>query len=147
MTNPVILAVDENPAVLTAVTERLAERYSLHYRIETASDALEAAELVERLVDEGTDVALVIVGYSVVQAMDGPLFDHVRRRLPHAKRALLISRNVWTDRPRADAIRAAMALGRIDHFVLEPGRPPDEVFHVAIGEFLLEWARERRLVP
>jgi len=147
MTNPVILAVDENPAVLTAVTERLAERYSLHYRIETASDALEAAELVERLVDEGTDVALVIVGYSVVQAMDGPLFDHVRRRLPHAKRALLISRNVWTDRPRADAIRAAMALGRIDHFVLEPGRPPDEVFHEAIGGFLLEWARERRLVP
>jgi thioredoxin reductase (NADPH) len=147
MSNPVILAVDEDPAVLAAVKEQLADRYSLHYRIEPASDALEAAELVERLVDEGTDVALVIVGYSVVQAMDGPLFDHVRRRLPQAKRALLISRNVWTDRPRADAIRAAMALGRIDHFVVEPGPPPDEVFHEAIGEFLLEWAREQRLVP
>ena len=147
MTNPVILAVDENPAVLAAVRKQLAERYSLHYRIEPAVDALEAAELVERLVDEGSDVALVIVGYSVVEAMDGPLFDHVRRRLPHAKRALLVSRNVWADRPHADAVRAAMALGRIDHFVVEPGPAPDEVFHEAIGEFLLEWARERRLVP
>ena len=147
MTNPVILAVDENPAVLAAVDRQLAERYSLHYRIEPAVDALEAAELVERLVDEGSDVALVIVGYSVVEAMDGPLFDHVRRRLPHAKRALLVSRNVWADRPHADAVRAAMALGRIDHFVVEPGPAPDEVFHEAIGEFLLEWARERRLVP
>ena len=40
-----------------------------------------------------------------------------------------------------------MVLGRIDHFVHEPGPPPDEVFHEAVGGFLLEWARERRLVP
>src|SRR5262245_40156415 len=139
MTNPVILAVDENPAVLAAVKEQLGERYSSRYRIELAADALEAAELVERLVDEGTDLALVIVGYSVVEAMDGQFFYHVRRRLPQAKRALLVSRNVWTDRPRADAVRAAMGLGRIDHFVVEPGPSPDEVFHGAIGEFLLEW--------
>jgi thioredoxin reductase (NADPH) len=147
MKKPIILVVDENPAVLAAVREQLAERYSVHYRIEPASDALVAAELVERLVYEGCDVALVIVGYSVVEAMDGPLFDHVRRRVPHAKRALLVSQNVWADGPRAGAVRAAMALGRIDHFVVEPGSAPDEVFHEAIGEFLLEWARERRLVP
>ena len=98
MMKPIILVVDENPAVLAAVGEQLAERYSVHYRIEPASDALMAAELVERLVYEGSDVALVIVGYSVVEAMDGPLFDHVRRRVPHAKRALLVSRNVWADR-------------------------------------------------
>src|SRR3954468_9851412 len=147
MMKPIILVVDENPAVLAAVGEQLAERYSAHYRIEPASDALVAAELVERLVHEGSDVALVIVGYSVVEAMDGPLFDHVRRRVPHAKRALLVSGNVWADGTRAGAVRAAMALGRIDHFVVEPGAAPDEVFHEAIGEFLLEWARERRLVP
>ena len=42
---------------------------------------------------------------------------------------------------------AAMALGRIDHFVVEPGPAPDEVFHESISSFLLEWARERLLVP
>src|SRR5262249_12399773 len=32
-------------------------------------------------------------------------------------------------------------------FLLGPGPPPDEVFHEAVQSFLLEWARERRLVP
>src|SRR6185503_14367199 len=64
-----------------------------------------------------------------------------------AKRALLVSLNAWLDRERAEAIRRAMALGRADHFVPEPGPPPDEVFHEAIASFLLEWAREQRLVP
>jgi len=40
-----------------------------------------------------------------------------------------------------------MSLGRVDHFLLEPGPPPDEVFHEAVQSFLLEWSRERRLVP
>jgi len=40
-----------------------------------------------------------------------------------------------------------MALGRIDHYVLRPVASPDEVFHEAVSDFLLEWARERRLVP
>jgi thioredoxin reductase (NADPH) len=47
----------------------------------------------------------------------------------------------------AEAVRASMALGRIDHFVLEPAASPDEVFHESVSSFLLEWARERRLVP
>ena len=41
-----------------------------------------------------------------------------------------------------------MALGRIDYYVRVPAAsPPDEVFHEAVSDFLLEWARERLLVP
>jgi thioredoxin reductase (NADPH) len=60
---------------------------------------------------------------------------------------MLVSTNAWTNPRTAEAIRASMSLGRVDHFVLEPGPPPDEVFHEAVQSFLLEWARERRLVP
>jgi thioredoxin reductase (NADPH) len=40
-----------------------------------------------------------------------------------------------------------MALGRIDYYVPRPAGSPDEVFHEAISSFLLEWARDRRIVP
>jgi thioredoxin reductase (NADPH) len=40
-----------------------------------------------------------------------------------------------------------MALGYADHYVLRPAASPDEVFHEAVSDFLLEWARDRLLVP
>ena len=144
---PVIIAVNENEDMLEAVATELAERYSRRYRIETAGDAVRATGLLEQLAAGGADVALVLVGQSEIDTTDGWLFDQARRLHPQAKRALLVSPNVWVDQQRADDIRAAMGLGRIDHFVLEPGPPPDEVFHEAISSFLLEWAREQRLVP
>jgi thioredoxin reductase (NADPH) len=144
---PVIIAVDEDKRVLEAVESELAERYSRRYRIEPAGDAVRATGLLEQLATDGADVALVLGGQSQVEAIDGGLFDQARRLHPQAKRALLMSPNVWVDPQRADEIRAAMGLGRIDHFVLQPGPPPDELFHEAISSFLLEWAREQRLVP
>ncbi len=40
-----------------------------------------------------------------------------------------------------------MALGRIDYYVPRPAGSLDEVFHEAVSSFLLEWARDRRVVP
>jgi hypothetical protein len=45
-------------------------------------------------------------------------------RDPGGGLALLEAPNAWTDTGTADAIRTAMALGRVDHFVREPGRRP-----------------------
>ena len=142
---PVLVAVDEE--ALTDVEAQLSQRYGRDYRVEGFGDPAEALELLTELADEDTEVALVLVGESSAEAGDGKLFDHVRRLHPHAKRALLVSANAWMDDETADAIRASMALGRIDHYVFRPAASPDEVFHEAVSDFLLEWARERRLVP
>ena len=40
-----------------------------------------------------------------------------------------------------------MALGRVDSYVEKPPATPDEVFHEAVSSFLLDWARDQRLVP
>ena len=71
----------------------------------------------------------------------------MRQLHPHAGRALLVPANVWSDQPTAEAIRDLMALGRIDYYVPRPARSLDEVFHEAVSSFLLEWARDRRVVP
>ncbi len=60
---------------------------------------------------------------------------------PDAKRGLLIRWGDWADRPTADAVLQAMALGRIDYYVLKPWRSPDELFHRTVAELVHEWSR------
>jgi thioredoxin reductase (NADPH) len=144
---PVIIAVDGSTHVLDAVERELAERYARRYRIERAQSVARAVERLNELAQLGTDLALILVGQSLLDTTGGDALDAARRLHPHAKRALLVSPGALTRSKRADLIRGAMAVGRIDHFVREPGQSPDEVFHEAISGFLLEWARERRLVP
>ena len=42
------------------------------------------------------------------------------------------------------AIFESIADGRVDHYVLRPMASPDELFHEAIGGFLLEWTESQR---
>ncbi|HEX5558161.1 MAG TPA: FAD-dependent oxidoreductase [Gaiellales bacterium] len=148
MALPVIIATGgDDVGAFARLQSHLGERYASHYRIEPVRSPADAGDLLDRLAADGLDVALVLAGPAALDGADGGLFDHARRHHPQAKRALLISRMVWTDPVEAATIRGAMALGRIDHFLLEPGPPPDEVFHEGVAGFLLEWARERRLVP
>jgi thioredoxin reductase (NADPH) len=147
MDHPVLIAVDEDPDLLQEVETQLVHRYGRDYRVEALRDPDEALRTLTQLRDAGVAVALVLGGQSSSGATGEELFDHVRQLHPFAKRALLVAANTWTDEATAKAIRASMALGRIDYYVLRPAASPDEVFHEAVSDFLLEWARERRLVP
>ncbi len=144
---PVMVAVDEDPDVLENVAAQLDQRYGRDYRVERFRDPDEALRGLTGLRDSGADVALVLAGQSSSGTSDDELLDHVRQLHPHAKRALLVGPQAWADESTARTLRASMALGRIDHYVLRPAASPDEVFHEAVSDFLLEWARERRLVP
>jgi thioredoxin reductase (NADPH) len=144
---PVLLAVDEDRDALDEVAAQLVQRYGHDYRIESRCDPDDALRTLRELADEGEDVALVLAASSLSSAAGRHLLEHVRRLHPHAGRALLVPAGVWSDQPTADAIRDAMALGRIDYYVPRPAGVLDEVFHEAVSSFLHEWARERQVVP
>src|SRR5215470_11724191 len=146
MSSPLLLAAEEDPNVLDEVRAQLVRRYGRDYTVECLADPREALRTLAELAETGGDAALVLVGKSLA-TVSGGLLEHARRLHPHAKRALLAPFAAWTDQSTADAIREAMALGRVDHYVLAPAGSPDEVFHESISSFLLEWARERRCVP
>ena len=147
MALPVVLAVVGEPEGRDAVETQLDERYARHYRVECLASPVDAVDSLKGLADDGIEVALVLAGQSSVEATDGALLDEARRLHPHAKRVLLLAPNEWGEPETTDAVRVAMALGQIDYFVLMPTAPPDESFHESISSFLLEWARERLLVP
>ena len=144
---PVLLAVDDDRDALDGVEAQLAQRYAHEYRVMSLGDPEDALLALQELADGGEDVALVLAASSLSSTAGRHLLEHVRRLHPHAGRALLVPTNFWQDQPATDAIRDSMALGRIDYYVPRPAGPLDEVFHEAISGFLLEWARDRRVVP
>jgi thioredoxin reductase (NADPH) len=145
MALPLLLALEPNHEKLQFLETQLTQRYSADYRVECLGDPDLALHRLTELADIGEDVALVLAGKSETRA--GWLLEHVRELHPHAKCALLVPSDVWTDKSSADDIRASIALGRIHYYIVQPAGPPDEVFHEAVSSFLLEWATERRLVP
>lgn len=145
MSRAVILAVDEDEGSLHAIEGELSDRYERSYRIVCLGSAPEAGAELDRLVDTGEEVALVIAGESLGGAPGSEFLGGVRKRHPQAQRGVLIDYATWGDGPTGQAIFAAMALRQIDYYLIRPTRAPDEMFHQAISTFLLEWAHARRL--
>lgn len=134
---PVLLTLDEDQASLELLEAQLSQRYAHDYRVECLGDPGLALERLTELARSGEDVALVLAGKSESVTTAGGLLERVRELHPHAKCALLVPSDVWTDKASADAIRASIALGRVHYYAVRPAGPPDEVFHEAVSSFLL----------
>jgi thioredoxin reductase (NADPH) len=143
---PTIVAVDDGHDALRRVSDELDRRYGDDYRIVCVDSAAAAIETLEGLADDGSEVSLVLADHWLGGETGSELLARVRALHPRAKRALLIDWGAWGDRPTAEAILEAMAMGRIDYYVLKPTRARDEHFHRTVTEFLHEWARDESSV-
>jgi thioredoxin reductase (NADPH) len=138
---PLLLAVEEDPAARARVERELTRRYGGDYRVRAERTAADALRALESLRDAGEPVALVLADQWLSGTTGAELLARVKALHPSAKRGLLIEWGAWGDPDTAGAIFEAMALGRIDYYVLKPRGSPDELFHRTIAEFLFEWAR------
>ena len=136
-----ILAVDDDPDALGRLEQELGRRYAGDYRVICERSVDHAQVELEAIRAEGRELALVLVDQWLPDGTGEKLLAHVRTLHPNAKRALLVDWGAWADRPTADAIMHAMALGSIDYYVIKPWRSPDEFFHRTVSEFLHEWSR------
>ncbi len=147
MSNPVLIAVDSDPDALNEIQEALCDRYGRDYRVECIASPGEALALMEQLATAHDDVALVLAG----QALDGmkgtELLDRAGRFHPQAKRGLLVDWGDWGVPAIGNAIYEAISNNWIDHYLLRPSPPPDELFQHAISGWLLEWTQTQRVSP
>ncbi|TQN42138.1 thioredoxin reductase (NADPH) [Blastococcus colisei] len=147
MTVPLILAVDDDPALLASVERELRARYSPDYQVCCLGSTTEALSTMEELTAGGEEVALVLAAEQLAGAPGSEFLGEVARFFPHAQRALLIGWGHVGHADTGDAIFEAIARGRIDHYVVRPAPAPDEQFHQALSTFLLAWAETRRRAP
>lgn len=133
MTKPVILAVDDDLAVLAAVERDLRQRYRAEYRIMKAGTPAEAFEAARTLAARNTPIALFLVDQRM-PGMSGIEFIRAVSPLHPASRRVLLTAYADTD----VAIAGINEVG-LDHYLMKPWDPPEDRLYPVLDDLLGEW--------
>ena len=133
MRRPVVLTVDDDPAVLGAVRRDLRSRYAENWRVLAASSGEEALEALRELRLRGDPVALLLVDQRMPGMSGVELLAAASELHPDAKRALLTA---YAD---TDAAIAAINQVHADHYLMKPWDPPEERLFPVLDELLDDW--------
>jgi len=135
-----IVIVGRDAGAREVLHREVSKRYGADYQIVVCARPGELAPWMRDLRAAGLPVALVIGGVGG-QDRDGiEVLAGIRSIDPTALRVAAFG---WGDWESERSIFDAVALGRIDHWVIRPAQTPAEEFHRLITEFLREWASER----
>jgi thioredoxin reductase (NADPH) len=147
MSDPVLLVVDHDPRELTAFESALRRRYGADYRVLAERSPEAALNLLERLAEEGEDVALVAADLRLPE-IDGVAFLEQAHALHRGVvRALLVAMDEYHTRipfKEMDTIRHATALGWIDFWVVKGWTTPEEWLYPRVQEALSVWTTANR---
>src|ERR1700761_5004674 len=130
---PVLLTVDDDPAVSRAVARDLRRNYGEMYRIVRAESGPDALGTIKELKLRGEAVAILIADYRMPQMSGIEFLEQAMDLYPAARRVLLTA---YADTHAAiDAINVV----DLDHYLLKPWDPPEEKFYPVIDGLLDAW--------
>jgi thioredoxin reductase (NADPH) len=130
---PVIVAVDDEPAVLAAVARDLRRGFGERYRIMRAGSGAEALDLLEQIRKRGEQVALLVADQRMPGMEGTEYLVQARLLVPEAKRVLLTA--------YADTEAAISAINDValDYYLLKPWDPPEEQLLPVVEDLLTTW--------
>ncbi len=130
----IVLVSDEHSADL----EDAFWRYSREYSLRSARTCSGAEELTRGLLESGRRVAMYVADTRLPDEPDVLAAFHRWRQLVPTARRLVVApyERFLRDAPR---LRAGMAKGRYDAYLLLPRGVRDEEFHHAVTELLSDW--------
>ena len=131
--NPVILTVDDDPAVSRAVARDLRKHYGERYRIVRAESGQDALVAINELQLRGDTVAMFIADYQMPEMNGIDFLELAMDVFPLARRVLLTA---YAD---THAAINAINLVDLDHYLLKPWDPPEEKLYPIIDGLLEAW--------
>ena len=139
---PIILTVDDDPAVSRAVARDLRRRYGRDYRIIRAESGPDALDALREITLRGDKVAALVADYRMPQMSGIEFLEEAMDMFPVARRVLLTA---YADTHAAiDAINVV----DLDHYLLKPWDPPEEKLYPVLDGLLEAWQAVRdRTVP
>jgi thioredoxin reductase (NADPH) len=129
----VILAVDDEPAVLAAVARDLRRGFGERYRIMRVGSGAEALELLAQIRTRGEQVALLVADQRMPGMAGTEYLVQARLLVPEAKRVLLTA---YAD---TEAAIAAINDVALDYYLLKPWDPPEEQLFPVVEDLLTTW--------
>ncbi|OYV24261.1 MAG: fused response regulator/thioredoxin-disulfide reductase [Mycobacterium sp. 20-66-4] len=139
---PVMMTVDDDPAVSRAVARDLRRHYGEDHRIVRAESGPEALETLKQLKLRGETVATLIADYRMPQMTGIEFLEQAMDLYPAARRILLTA---YADTHAAiDAINVV----DLDHYLLKPWDPPEEKLYPVVDALLEAWrAAPQHAIP
>jgi thioredoxin reductase (NADPH) len=130
---PAIVVVDDEPAVLAAVSRDLRRGFGERFRVLRTGSGPEALELLRELRTRGDQVAMLIADQRMPGMPGTEYLVHARQLVPDAKRVLLTA---YAD---TEAAIAAINEVALDYYLLKPWDPPEEQLFPVVEDLLTTW--------
>lgn len=133
MIKPVIIAVDDEPQVLNAVSRDLRQQYRNNYRIISARSGNEALDAVRQLKQRNAPVALFLADQRMPEVSGTQFLAEARKLYPDARKVLLTA---YAD---TEAAIASINEVELDYYLLKPWDPPEERLYPILDDLLDSW--------
>jgi thioredoxin reductase (NADPH) len=133
VSKPVILAVDDDAAVLGAIERDLRQHYRADYRVVKAGSGAEGLDAARELAARNVPVALFCVDQRM-PGMPGLEFLAEAMKLHPAARKVLLT--AWAD---TDVAIAGINDIALDHYLMKPWNPPEQRLYPVLDDLLSEW--------
>ncbi len=130
---PLLLAVDDEPAVLAAVARDLRRGFGERYRVMRAGSGAEGLEILTEVRRRGQQVAMLIADQRMPGMEGTDYLLRARQLAPDAKRVLLTA---YAD---TEAAIAAINEVALDYYLLKPWDPPEEQLFPVLEDLLTTW--------
>jgi thioredoxin reductase (NADPH) len=130
---PAIVVVDDEPAVLAAVSRDLRGGFGERFRILRAPSGAEGLKIVRQLRARGDQVAMLIADQRMPGMPGTEYLVQARKLAPDAKRVLLTA---YAD---TEAAIAAINEVALDYYLLKPWDPPEELLFPVVEDLLTTW--------
>jgi thioredoxin reductase (NADPH) len=134
MKKPIILTVDDDAQVLSAITRDLRQEFRQHYRILSVGSGPEALSTLTELRARAEPLALVLADQRMPEVEGVEVLTRARELFPEAKRVLLTA--------YADTTAAIKAINsaQLDYYLLKPWDPPEQLLY----DLLASWQASYR---
>lgn len=133
MAKPIIMTVDDEPAVLNAIERDLRRHYASDYRIFKAGSGAEAESTVRQIKQRGDTLALFLVDQRMPGMSGTEFLRAATQHYPQARKVLLTA--------YADTEVAIDGINQIglDHYLMKPWSPPERKLYPVLDDLLSDW--------
>ncbi|HWZ12504.1 MAG TPA: FAD-dependent oxidoreductase [Acidobacteriaceae bacterium] len=132
-TKPILLAVDDDTAVLEAVMQDMRRHYGANFRILRAASGQAALDTCKQLKERGDAVALILSDQRMPGMTGVDLLERSIQVYPDAKRVLLTA---YAD---TEAAIKAINAAKIHYYLNKPWDPPEEKLYPVLDDLLEAW--------
>lgn len=141
MGGPVILVVDDDPAVVAALERDVGPRYGSTHAVAHAGDAAAGLDACRRLAERGDPVALLIAAEQLPDMAGTTFLRHAQGLHPDAARVLLARHAT------AEAAVVAVNDTGLDRCLVAPWGDPSVGLYPVLDGLLTDWASRASVVP